>query len=276
MKRYRVLTVDFDTRANVLAMEVKEDWDPKVRAQWLESQAAIREDFAHRYGAIGRLENLLAIGASPFSLIAFHNHFFRQVRDAFIIGSYYPALTASCALGERVLNHLVLKLRDDFSGTPEYKRVYNKDSFDKWDLAINTLTAWGVLLPDAGEQFSQLRDIRNEALHFNPDTEPDARPLALKAISLFQRIITTQFSAFGPQPWYIQNAIGVSFVRRASEELPFVKRVVLPNCKLVGFDHDLRRRPDGGWDVIDETAESGEELSDEDYIKAFVTARAKS
>jgi hypothetical protein len=73
--------------------------------------------------------------------VAFHNVFFNQVRDSFVIGSYYPALTAACALGERILNHLVLGLRDSFRTAEEYKRVYRKDSFDNWMIPIDVLEA---------------------------------------------------------------------------------------------------------------------------------------
>jgi hypothetical protein len=40
----------------------------------------------------------------------------------------------------------VLGLRDEFKKSLEYKRIYKKKSFDDWDLAINTLETWGVLL----------------------------------------------------------------------------------------------------------------------------------
>jgi hypothetical protein len=47
------------------------------------------------------------------------------------MGSYYPALTGACALRERILNHLMLTLRDgeiylkkDWESNPFVKRVY--------------------------------------------------------------------------------------------------------------------------------------------------------
>jgi hypothetical protein len=39
-----------------------------------------------------------------------------------------------------VLNHLLLALRGDYQHTPEYKRVYRKDSFDDWNVPIDALT----------------------------------------------------------------------------------------------------------------------------------------
>ena len=275
MKRYRVMAMDFDTRATVLAVEVKDDWAPEVRAQMLRNQAAIRAELVEAFGPrnfAGKLANLLAIGGSPISLVAFHNRFFEQARNAFVVGSYYPALTGICALGERVLNHLVLTLRDDHADTADYKRVYRKDSFDNWDVAIEVLATWGALLPATAEQFRRLRDVRHRTLHFNPATEREARPEALAALLLFQEIITTQFAAFGPQPWYVPNDIGISFVRKEYVEKPFVKRVVLPGCALVGPAHDLRAMPGGGWEVLDDGVYPDEEITDEEFIRRFVEA----
>jgi hypothetical protein len=56
-----------------------------------------------------------------------------------------------------ILNHLLLDLREEFRGTPEYKQIHRKDSFDNWDLAIDTLEAWSVLLPDAAKGFRSSR-----------------------------------------------------------------------------------------------------------------------
>jgi hypothetical protein len=275
MKRYRVVAMDFDTRATVLAIEVKDDWSPEARAQMLGNQAAIRAELAATYGPrefAGKLENLLAIGAEPFSLIAFHNRFFQQARNAFVIGSYYPALTGVCALGERVLNHLVLTLRDDHSDTADYRRVYRKDSFDNWDLAIDVLSTWGALLPATVEQFRRLRDLRHRTLHFNPATDREARPEALAAVLLFQEIISTQFAAFGSHPWFIPNDIGLSLVRKDAVKMPFVQRVVLPSCALVGPAHDLRAVPGGGWEVLDDGVYADEEITDEEFVLRFVKA----
>ena len=277
MKRYRVLDMDFDTRATVLFVEVKDDWEPSVREQWLQNQAAIRAELATVYGPrgfAGKLDNLRAIGGAPFSLVAFHNAFFAQARTAFVTGCYYPALTSVCALGERVLNHLVLALREEYRETPEYKRIYRKDSFDNWDVAIDVLSTWGALLPAAADQFRTLKGIRHRTLHFNPATERDVRSDALAAVLLFQEIITAQFAAFGSHPWYIPNAIGFSLVRKAWEGVPFVKHVVLPNCALVGPAHDLRRDRAGNWEAVDDNVYPDEEIADEEFVPRFEAAQA--
>ena len=54
----------------------------------------------------------------PFSVIAYHNLFLEQTREAFVMGHDYPALTGSCALGEKILDPFVLRLRDDYTSHP--------------------------------------------------------------------------------------------------------------------------------------------------------------
>jgi hypothetical protein len=271
MKRYRVLRQDFDTRANVLKQEISPEWQDSVKAQWKKNKEQIVEELCAELGAIGlhrKVQDFIDIGAAPISLVAFHNRFFRQVRYAFTIGAYYPALTASCALGERILNHLVLLLREDFRNTREYKQVCRKNSFDNWDLAIGTLEKWGVLLPDVAVTYRELRDIRHRTLHFSPETDQNDRSLSLEAINKLTEIISGQFSGFGPQPWYIEGTVGAIFVKRGSEQTPFVRRVVLPNCHVVGYLHLLQLGP-GGWIVMDDHPYGDREVSDEEFRELF-------
>lgn len=242
MKRYRVLSFDFDTRAAYLGMEIQDAWDEQIKSQHHENKERTAQEILEEYGsrfAELKLQNFIELGPMPISILAFHNEFLHQVRTAFVIGAYYPALTAACALGERILNRLILLLRDHFIGTPEYKRVYKKDSFDNWDLAIDTLNSWGVLRPEAVVSFKKLSSIRNRTIHFNPDIDKNARPLALDAIRLLNTIIEVQFSAFGPLPWFIVEVRGECYIKKEAERLPFVQKVYLPNCCLVGPRHSL-------------------------------------
>lgn len=140
MKRYRVLGADFDTRARFLEMEINPEWEPHIREQWEANKANIRLGLEAQYGKLdleAKIKNFTEFGVLPFSVIAFHNRFLRQTRDAFTIGAYYPALTGTAALGERILNQLLIRLRGYYTGTPEFKKVYNKDSFQDWEAAID-------------------------------------------------------------------------------------------------------------------------------------------
>src|ERR1017187_3740378 len=208
MKRFRIFGFDFDTRVHMLTREIQDHWDEQVKEQHKQNREQIERGLVWQFGesaADQKRQNFTDLGPKPLSILAFHNKFFEQVRVSFVMGAYYPALTASCALGERILNHLVLILRDDFKSTPEYKRVYNKDSFDTWDTAIDILAAWDVLLPAVVLEFRKLRDRRNETIHFRPQVDENDRALALDAIRTLSSILGNQFCAFGPQPWFITD-----------------------------------------------------------------------
>lgn len=201
MKRYRVFFLDFDLRVNTLTLEIKDEWEEKVKELHKENQKIVEEglveDFGNHEFDIKR-QNFVDLGDKPFSVLAFHNRFFQQVRRAFVIGSYYPALTAACALGERILNYLILMLRDDFKSSERYKRVFRKGSIDDWDFAIDTLESWDVLLTEVVTAFRELKSARHNAIHFQPEIDRNDRQLALDAIQNLRTIIAKQFRSLRP------------------------------------------------------------------------------
>ncbi|KPV54310.1 hypothetical protein SE17_04540 [Kouleothrix aurantiaca] len=266
MKRYRVFGVDFDSRPYILSMEIKDEWEETVkeghRHNKEQQRQALLEEFGEYY-AEQKKQNFIDLGSKPFSIIAFHNKFLEQVRNAFVVGSYYPALTGACALGERILNHLVLLLRDDFRNTPEYKRIHNKSSFDDWNKAIEILESWGVLLPEAATAYRHLRDIRNQTIHFKPEVDHNERQLALGAIHTLNTVINKQFGALGRQPWFIPDILGASFIKKEAEQWPFVKKVYLPNSYLVGPQY--RMEFDAGRWLIHDVEYENREISDDEF-----------
>ena len=277
MKRYRVLTYDFDARANILNTDIKDDWKPELKAQWENNKNQIKEGLIAEFGAYSaftKIRNFIDLGAYPISIIAFHNKFLHQARRAFVIGAYYPALTSACTLGERILNQLILHLRDYFKATPQYKNVYRKNSFDNWDLGITTLDAWKILLPDVIIRFRELKDIRHRSIHFNPETDTNDRELSLNAILILSKIIQSQFSAFGTQPWFIDGIHGAAYIKKQSQEDPFVKEIILPNCYLVGHLHTLENSTKG-WVVHDNHEYENIEISDQEFA-ALLKNRGKT
>lgn len=197
MKRYRVLKQQFDFRSRILRIEIDPTWEPAIKAQWEGIHADINAGLAPEYGARDietKAKNFMEIGVFPLSVIAYHNRFLTQARLAFIMGAYYPALTGACSLGERILNYLVLGLRDAFRSSPEYKGVARKDSFDNWEVPISTLEAWGVWAPEVAARFRALAKMRNRAIHFDPTVEGEDRARALEALTALQEIIARQFS----------------------------------------------------------------------------------
>ncbi len=270
MKRYRVLPFfDFDTRARILLDPIKDEWKEEAKKQHYENRKQVTEGLIAEFGELDKeqkIENFIALDAKPFSILAFHNRFFAQVRNAFVIGSYYPALTGACALGERILNYLLLTLRDDYKATPEYKKIYRKKSFDDWSIPISTLEAWDILLPDVVENFYRLKDMRNRAIHFKPETNHNDRELALEAINCMKVIIGSQFSSWGPQPWFITGIPGELYIKQSWKDKPFIKKIYLPNCALVGTKHKIEALIP--QIVINDKFEYGNtQISDEEFCK---------
>lgn len=268
MKRYRVMRWDFDFRASWLAMEINNDWSDDIKESHLSTQDNIKRELMEEFGLRlfdTKLSNYIALGQKPISVIAFHNKFYKQIRMSFVIGAYYPALTASCALGERILNHLILSLRNEYKSTPEYKQIYQKDSFDNWDIPISVLESWGVLLPDAGKAFRELKDKRNDAIHFRLETDYHDRELALSAILCLKKIIDVQFMGFGLAPWFIEGARGETFIKKEWENNPFIKKVYLPNSFYVGHKHQIQSlQPQ--LVVNDNFEYENKEITDEEFI----------
>lgn len=240
MKRYRIFSFDFDSRAHSLE-PVQEGWDENVKKLHLENQRKTIDELKEQYGERNlevKVRNFIDLKAKPFSITAFHNKFLGQIRNSFIVGGYYPSLTGACALGERILNHMMFLLREYHKASPEYKKVYRKNSFDNWPLAIDALAAWRELLPDAAEKFHDLSEKRNKAIHFNPETDHNERSLALEAIHSIQEIVSIQFSAFGNQPW-IFSVPGEVYIKKEWEDKPLIKHVFIPNSLLVGPYHKV-------------------------------------
>jgi len=268
MKRYRVVTVDFDSRAYFLSEQIKPDWELKVKENWIENKHKIMSGLITEFGEVGyptKINNFVELGKKPFSVVAFHNKFYHQARYAFVIGSYYPALTGICALGERILNHLILKLRTFFQSTAEYKKVYNKDSFDDWDKAIDVLSNWKVLQPNPEVRFRELKRIRHDNIHFSYSTDYNDRKYALEALLKMTEIIEGQFAASGALPWFIPNVKGVTYIKKKYENDPFVKEIYLPSCALVGPNHRMEV-DNGQLKVVDEEEYEERDISDEEFI----------
>src|SRR5882762_6140730 len=160
--------------ARVHHIDLPEDhWEENVKSLHLENRARVLEALEREYGSEGieiKIKNFREIGDSPMSIVSYHNLFFRQARQSFVIGAYYPALIAACALAERILNHLILDLREHFRSSRSYKKVHDKESIDDWDRAADVLEDWKVLEPGVSENFRKLKLIRHRSIHFNAQT----------------------------------------------------------------------------------------------------------
>ncbi|MGY4497070.1 hypothetical protein ACVWYH_000997 [Bradyrhizobium sp. GM24.11] len=177
-------------------------------------------------------------------------------------------MVAACALGERILNHLVLDLRDSFKSSEHYRKVYRKDSFDNWTFVASVLTDWNVLVDGVGAEFLALGELRNRSIHFDPDTYHSLREDALAALQRLNAIIAKQFGYFGLQPWFIDNTPGAQFVKRAYEDVPFVRTYIIPRSGFIGplYGMDLSQ---GGWHHLDYADYGDGELSDEEFATRY-------
>lgn len=270
-RRHLSWGMDYDTRPFILSHEIGEHWDDDIKELWRSNKEKVRAELKFEFGEFDintKIENFIALGSSPFSILSYHNRFFRQVRRSYIIGAYYPALVGACALGERILNHLTIDLRDFYSSTPEYRRVYRKKSFDKWGVPIDTLSAWNVLLPDVAEEFRLLELIRHRSIHFNSETYSNLKLDSKAAIFHLQNIIERQFGSHGTQPWFLKGTNGHQFIAHDWENDPFIQTYFLHNCPFVGplFSMD---RSEKGWQFFDFDTYGEDCWTDEEFAKAF-------
>jgi hypothetical protein len=268
MKRYRILSFDFDSRVYNLTIEIRDEWEERIIENHRHNRRKTQEAIIYEFGIWDyhqKRQNFIDLGPKPWSILAFHNKFQSQIREAFIIGAYYPALTAACALGERILNHLVIKLRDYFRSSDHYKQIYRKKSFDNWELAISALESWSVLLPEVAKLFREFNELRNRSIHFSPETDDNDRELALEAIKYLSDIIQKQFGSLGQQPWFIPNIAGEAYICKSAETEPFVKEIYLPNCAYVGPKHRVVEIRNGRFIINDDNDYEDREISDEEF-----------
>jgi hypothetical protein len=181
-RRYRVLNTTFDTRPHVLTIETT-GFGAHERELWEKTKSQIRQELTISFGerdAEPKEHDFIALGPAPFSVVSYHNHLLAQCRRAFISGAYYPGLLGACGLGERLLNHLILDLRNSFGAHPMTKQVALHDSIQNWNLATDVLRRWNVIDDRVVELFRRLERTRQAAVHYRPVADAEWRDLALE------------------------------------------------------------------------------------------------
>lgn len=269
-RRFTPVAYRFDTRANMLATSIEEDWERGISEQWRRNQSSIREVLIHQFGADHyeqKIQNFTDLGSAPWSVVALHNVYLAQVRAAFVGMNYYAALLGACGLGERILNQLVLTLRDDYVEHEATSNVAEKQSFDNWHICIKALLAWGVFSNETARNFTILMRRRHGAVHYRSELDSvDARTAALEVVVLLSRLIEIVFAPIGQRPCYFSGPIGRSYVRLDWEDEPFVKRFILPACVLVSPIYRFVLSADE-FDVYDDSDYGADQapLTDEEF-----------
>lgn len=261
-RRYLPLLFTFDTRNHFLDSEDKEhEWEPDIRKQWQGNRRQVTVGLVNEFGPVDfetKFTDYRALGVAPMSVAALHNLFMAQIRTAFVAGAYYPALVGAGALGERMLNQLVVLLRGDYEGHPATTDDIAKwRSFTKWGQCTDALAGWGVLSDELVDQFLGLEKLRHRAVHYNRGLDgTDARDAAVTAILLIQDIIQELFPPLGGPPRFIEGTTGHSYLSLDAESQPLIKHFYLPASVLVSprYEMSATRQEDGSpwWDVHDD------------------------
>lgn len=269
MRRYRIQPTNFDTRVLNLE-EPKPTWDKKVIALHEKNKASLINVLKLELGENNfelKLQNFKDLGKLPFSIVSHHNVLFHQARYAFIQGYYYPALTSACALGERILNHLILDLREFYPVSSVDKKSHKRKSIDDWQKAIDTLEEWGVLqASEVNEAFKNLSLLRHRSLHFNLKTIETLRDDALTALSYLSTIIEKQFGFLVDK--IISGTKGAFFLRKTEEQDPFIRKYYLKQSFHVSPYHAFRFIGSVSC-VFDYGQNVQKEITDDEFLRLF-------
>jgi len=275
MKRYLVYPLQFDTRIRALD-QIEEHWEPKVKELHVQNRDNLIDSLKQEFGEYNfemKLRNFKDLDSSPFSIVAHHNTLFHQARYAFIHGFYYPALTATCALGERILNHLFLDLRHNFPGSRYDRKSHTRNSIDDWSKAIDVLDEWRVFHPaEVKEAFEELKELRNRSLHFDVSVVLSLREHALEALGCLALIIEKQFGFQLTRT--IPGSRGAFFLRKDAETDPFISHYYLHQCPYVSPYYSMKDTS-GAWLIFDHEVYPNVEISDEEFVAAFEARTAE-
>jgi hypothetical protein len=218
---YRVLGFALDTRVHFVrspeASESKNQIIDSLKREWGEQDF---ESKLTRYTDLG------------FSLMGIPEEYYEllwQVISTYCCGRFYPTMTSAGALGERIINRLILKTRDYHKASKHYKKLYAKNSVLDWDFAADVLLEWKVISPEVRDALFRLKKFRNDSIHYNSPYDFSAN--AKLAIGELAFVIEKQFSYFERKDiLWVFDIPGEIWIKSASEQDPFVREFILPHC----------------------------------------------
>ncbi|MDP1814018.1 MAG: hypothetical protein Q8K92_06175 [Leadbetterella sp.] len=167
-------------------------------------------------------------------LIYDFDKYFEEIRDSYIIESFYPVATSCTALAERLVNLFIIKMRGMYDKSllnfklQEY--VFKRDqNWQSFILNMQVLKAWGLLSIDQKSWFNTLLDIRNRAVHYQSTFSSESD--SLEAIKTLHQILDSYFSPFARKDILrVFEVPGEIWVKEDCLDNPFVKAFVLPCC----------------------------------------------
>ena len=250
---YRVVSYAIDTRVNVLndmnINKAHEGIISNLKAIWGEY------DFESKLKRFKTL-NLAIVGIPEeyYSLLI-------TIINTYCCGYFYPAMTSVGALGERILNRLILKTRDRFKSTEQYKKVYKKNSFDNWDIPISVLKEWQIISDDTAKEFAHLQKYRNDSIHYTDKYDFESK--SHDAIKILKNIIDNQYNYISRKDlFWVFDIPGEIWLRSSVIDDPFVIEFILAHCvQLTPFCEPFANPPIRGKNA------PRKPLSDEEFIK---------
>jgi hypothetical protein len=188
----------------------------------------------------------------------------REVQDAYVSSYYYPSLTGACCIAERILNLLMLRLRDYHKSSRWYKKIYNKNSFDNWDLCIKVLRDWGILSAGLSDTFDELKEIRHQSIHFQ-----DLPDLEARSINALKEVMKVTDSLFGMRA-DVLFMHGHFFIKKEKEADPLVREFYIPRSHYVGYRYRIENR-NGQATIVDNDVYEDQEVTDEEFVQLLKT-----
>lgn len=217
---YRVLGYALDTRVTVFKSTPQNEQTKQLKATF--RQAWGEADFDAKF------QRYLDLNLVLFGVPDEYYKLLSPVVSAYCCAYFYPAMTSAGALGERILNRLVIKTRDYFKHSPRYKKVYNKTSFADWDLPIELLAEWKIISDEVAKAFSGLKKYRNDSIHYNEGYDFEAN--SHDALRLLGEIVNRQFNYTSRTDLlWVFNVPGEIWVRTSALDDPFAKEFVIPH-----------------------------------------------
>jgi hypothetical protein len=258
VKRYRVTNFFFDGTRGLLR-------DPSKELQ--PQREEFKKVFEIKYGTNerdGKLARYMEFDPPNICIISEYLNLLHEISDAYVFGSFYPALTGACSLGERIFNILIINLRNDYKTHESYyKEVYSKDSFQDWGKAITILRQWKVIDDSIEKEYRALATLRNESIHFG-----ELKNVQASALSALKTVMIITDKLFGLKSDFFFWCPGEIYVKKTRENEPFIKAFINSRCTLLGYKHSVggSSTKDGVSLVFQDSQDYEErEISDEEF-----------
>lgn len=259
MKRYRWTNFFIDTTRNI----IRDSKPPaSVKKQMIDK---MYEFITLNYGSANTMEKFdrwYSLNPPDLCAPVSYHELMREVEGAYIRGDYYPALTSACCLGERILNHLAIELKEYYSSSPHYKDIARKDSIQDWEKAIRILSDWEVINNQQATDFAKLLSLRNPAVHFG--NVKDRSSTAFEALNLIYSVTKSLFGYSIPVFFWAPGEIYISYEKESD---PFTKTFLLPHCVKVGYNHEVRSVELGSIETYDPGPYPNGHIRDEEFVE---------